>query len=296
MSPPEIPDISLPSPLIRFTPDWPGAREVTLWVKRDDHIHPVISGNKWRKLSGALAELPAGCNGIISFGGGFSNHLHALGYACSELSVPFVAIVRGDYSHQPTPMLNDIRRWGATIHYVNKLTYHQRDCPTYLASLQAQFDGFQIIPEGGSQSQALKGVGQIVKEIHTPFDVIVSPVASGATLAGLARALSPGQHALGIAVLKGQEYLNTLVSRFTGPHPDNWHIEHGFHHGGYAKASAELRTFCDTLYNTYQIPVEPVYSGKMFFAVKALLASGHFTPGSRIVLLHTGGLQGGRNR
>lgn len=289
-----IPSLQLPSPLTSFSPNWDGASRVEIMVKRDDEIHPIISGNKWRKLKYALASLPASTRAIISFGGGHSNHLHALGFVCRQLNLPLHAMVRGNYRNNETPMLKDLITWDTHIHYVDKITYQQRNSHAYLAQLTEQFPHSVIIPEGGSQQQALQGVGEMVAEIDTSFDHILAPVASGATLAGIALALKGSQQALGVAVLKGEGYLESLVSSFLPASIGNWEINHQFHCGGYAKRSDNLIRFCQAFNQQMPFAIEPVYSGKVFFALKTLLADKIFSEGARIVVVHTGGLQGAR--
>lgn len=289
-------DIELPSPIQAFTPDWAGAEHVSIHIKRDDLIHPVVSGNKWRKLSAVFSDTTSLPREIVSFGGGYSNHLHALGYCCNKLKIPMTALVRGDYTKQPTPMLNDLTRWGVSIQYVTKLEYNRRHEDDYLNALRQTYPAATIIPEGGSQQLALSGVQQILCETPQEFDIVISPVASGATLAGLITALRPEQRAIGIAVLKGVGYLESLVEQFL-PEDDrrDWCIEHHFHHGGYAKSSESLTAFIQTTQAQYQLPLEPVYSGKLFYALKTLIADNYFTKGTKILVLHTGGLQSARN-
>ena len=345
--------LTQPSPLELFTPDWPGAEDVTIYVKRDDKIHPVVSGNKWRKLKqfiygyaeqyldgaegstnaeGSLHAEGSSCTAkssvrLISFGGGFSNHLHALGYVCHTLGIPLSAIIRGDYSATPTPMISDLTSWNVDIEYVDRITYKKRDSAEYLNSLKERFSPAIIIPEGGSQEQAIAGVAELVSEItealatnhNTEFDTIIAPVASGATMGGIVSALTPNQHAIGIGVLKGQDYLESLVNQFLPPAiltkkivtkelaakapainveenkaNSNWHINHKYHCGGYAKAPPYLKAFCENFNNAMPFKVEPVYSGKVFFALKDMLKKGTFKSGSKIIVLHTGGLQGAR--
>ena len=322
--------LTLPSPLVSISPKWKGAENVSLYVKRDDAIHPIISGNKWRKLSHSLTQPLS--NAIISFGGGFSNHLHALGFVCFELGIPFTAIVRGNYSANPSPMIEDLIQWGTTSEYVDRKTYQRRNEYEYLNELQTKYPNALIIPEGGSQARALAGLQDMMDEINLEFDVMVAPVASGATLAGIIRALdkrnkcaytglqdmpSSACKAIGIGVLKGEGYLEELVEQFlpnslkrennrhiesnqnTAKLPTQtthsfWHIEHNYHWGGYAKAPPELVAFCDDFNKTMPFEIEPVYSGKAFWAVKDMLAKSKFKDGTRIIILHTGGLQGAR--
>ncbi|HBL20783.1 MAG: pyridoxal-phosphate dependent enzyme [Gammaproteobacteria bacterium] len=297
--------LTLPSPVEPFFPKWKGAEKVSLFVKRDDAIHPIMSGNKWRKLSNALP--PSLPKAIVSFGGGFSNHLHALGFICFKLGIPFTAIIRGDYSATPSPMIKDLIQWQTHIEYVDRITYKKRSDSAYLNELKLQFPDAIIIPEGGSQAQALQGIKDMVDEIEVDFDFIVAPVASGATLAGIINALNKRNRTtatdfrslhkvIGIGVLKGEGYLEGLVQKFLpiSKHQTSWHIDHNYHFGGYAKAPNELQTFCNDFNDNMEFKIEPVYSGKAFWAVKDMLAKGKFEDRSRIVVLHTGGLQGAR--
>ncbi|MFB1035029.1 MAG: pyridoxal-phosphate dependent enzyme [Sinobacterium sp.] len=294
--------IAPPSAESIIQPDWSDKCGITLAVKRDDLLHPVISGNKWRKLKHALIPaIAAKTQHIISFGGGFSNHVHALGYCCHQLNIQFTAIIRGDYSQNPSPMLHDLTCWKSNIQYVNRQTYQQRTNLDYLQTLQKQYPNALIIPEGGSQLQALQGVAEIIDELQNQYDYILAPVASGGTLAGLASGLTncgklTGCKIIGIGVLKGEGYLERLVIDLLAKeqYTKSWHINHEYHFGGYAKSNHELNQFCHDFYQQTGIKIEPVYSGKLFFALRDLIAKGYFSQKSRILALHTGGLQGAR--
>ena len=283
-------------------PDWGAKHGITLAVKRDDLLHPVISGNKWRKLKYALMPaIAAKTKHIISFGGGFSNHVHALGYCCHQLNIQFTAIIRGDYSHNPSPMLQDLICWKTNIQYVDRQTYQQRTNFDYLQTMQQQYPNALIIPEGGSQLPALKGVAEIIDELQNQYDYVLAPVASGGTLAGLIQGATQDvkHHScqiLGIGVLKGESYIEQLVTDLLAKdkYTKSWHINHHYHFGGYAKSNNELRQFCQNFYQQTKIEIEPVYSGKLFFALRDLIAKGYFPQKSRILALHTGGLQGAR--
>lgn len=279
---------------------WPDAESanIKVFVKRDDAINPIISGNKWRKIKFQLINAEQNnIRHIISFGGGFSNHLHALGYCCFQLGLKFTAIVRGDYSNNLSPMLKDLSRWNADIRYVNKLVYKTRDTELR-QTLAAEYPDALIVPEGGSSHYALKGVGEIIQELKQSYDYIVAPVASGGTLAGLIHGLSNTckTQVLGIGVLKGQDYLERLVTDLL-PQANtscHWQINHDYHFGGYAKKSPELEQFCQEFKQTHNLKIEPVYSGKLFFALQDLIKNQYFPPASKILALHTGGLQGAR--
>ena len=270
---------------------------MSVWIKRDDLIHPVISGNKWRKLKYALLQAVQQNTGeIISFGGGHSNHLHALGYCCMKLGIPLIALIRGDYRLAPTPMLQDLDDWGTQLVYLDKQTYRQRADADFISQWQQAHPHALIIPEGGSQRQALQGVAELLDEQEQHFTHILLPVGSGGTLAGLIQA-RPAARVLGIAVLKGQGYLEGLVQNLLPASGDtNWQICHDFHLGGYAKCPSELVNFCRQFSAQTDIPLDPVYSGKLFFALKSLVQQDYFPPSSRVLAIHTGGLQGARHR
>lgn len=294
--------IHSPSPEQRIQTDWTTNSNIQFYVKRDDLIHPIISGNKWRKLKFALYEaVKAKHPHIISFGGGFSNHLHALGYCCRHLGLKFTAIVRGNYQDNPSPMLNDLNAWNADIQYVDRLTYQKRADPSYLNELQCSYPDALVIPEGGSQQAALAGVAEIIDELQQHYDYILLPTASGGTLAGLVARLEhisygPPIEVMGIGVLKGEGYLENLVTDLLPNQQakQNWRINHNYHFGGYAKSNENLQLFCSDFFQQTQIAIEPVYSGKLFYALKALITEQYFPKGSRILALHTGGLQGAR--
>lgn len=294
--------IQAPSPQQVITPHWAKAHNIQISVKRDDLLHPIVSGNKWRKLKYALLEArDNNVKHIVSFGGGYSNHLHALGYCCQKLGIHLSAIVRGDYSQNLSPMLRDLLSWGADIQYVDRITYQQRSEPEYLQTLATKYPNALLIPEGGSQHQALKGMAEIIPELTQQYDYILAPVASGGTLAGLIDGLVQSDNSatcqvLGVAVLKGQSYLEELVGNLLvhKHHKLDWSINHNYHFGGYAKSTPELSQFCAEFTAQTQISLEPVYSGKLFYALYQLTVNGYFPIGSRVLALHTGGLQGAR--
>lgn len=285
-----------PSPVQRL--QLPEQPNILLDIKRDDRLHPVISGNKWRKLKYALVDAVENkVEHITSFGGGYSNHLHALAFACRQLSIPMTAIVRGDYSQNLTPMLTDILSWGSNIQYVDRKTYQMREDKNFVDSLLKQNANGVVIPEGGSQDSALRGISEIINELENSYDYIVAPVGSGGTLAGLIKGVSGSPtKILGVGVLKGQDYLEGLVTALLPNHGNfsQWQINHNYHFGGYAKSNEQLDDFCQRFHLQHEIQIEPVYSGKMFFATYDLIAKKHFPKNSRVLAIHTGGLQGKR--
>lgn len=291
------PSTQLPSPLQVIEPDWRYAQDYRITVKRDDLIHPIISGNKWRKLRHLDENLLPNIKGAVaSFGGGYSNHLHALSFCCKQHGLHNIAFIRGNYTGNETPMIKDLLHWGTHIVYLSKVDYSQRDCGEYLTTLSRRYDIEILIPEGGSHTEHLAGLQGLHNEFTEPVDHLILPVASGGTLAGLAVSKGNIRNLLGIAVLKGQDYLESLVTRLVAEHRVNtpYTISHEYCLRGYAKSTPELDRFCIDTENQLGLPVEPVYSGKVLMALKALIENRAFTPGSTIAFLHTGGLQGAR--
>ena len=301
VAPQEKLNIQLPSPLMPLVV---GTSRCHLWIKRDDLIHPIISGNKWRKLQQLLSNWPnEGYKQLLSFGGGYSNHLHALGYACHQLNIPLTAMIRGNYETRLTPMLQDLLQWGTRLHWLSKKDYQQKNNPDWLRQQPLIDQHTLVIPEGGSSEQVHAGMQQLVAELPEELDYLLCPVGSGGTLAGIIQAMWQAQRhtkVIGIAVLKGEDYLEGLVqSLVTEPAcltEVDWQILHQFHGGGYAKCPVELHQFMQTFQQTTGLVTEPVYSGKLFFALRTLLTQDYLPEGSRICAVHTGGLQGKRQK
>ncbi|WDE04508.1 1-aminocyclopropane-1-carboxylate deaminase/D-cysteine desulfhydrase [Thalassomonas viridans] len=267
-------------------------------IKRDDLIHPIISGNKWRKLKYNLSHAKEqGYKGALSFGGSYSNHIHALAFACYQQQLPCLGIIRGEPEYAANCTLSQARQWGMELSFVDRQTYRLRHDPAYLQELQALYPDYFIIPEGGSNPLALPGVGEVISELNsqTGFDTLMTPVGSGGTLAGLVAADNNQHRLLGIAVLKQQDYLSREVNQLLADNAanyHNWQILNDFHRGGYAKFSPQDSERILAFNRQTGITFEPVYSGKMLLALLDLIEQEYFPPGHKIVLLHTGGLQG----
>jgi len=271
------------------------AYAVDLWVKRDDLLHPTISGNKWRKLKYILNHaLSSGSETIISMGGAYSNHLHALAYIGQRLGIKTIGYIRGEQPRPLTPTLQDMQSWGMALRFVSRAEYRQ------LRGLKDPHDLPGIgpreywLPEGGAVDLALQGIIELVDEITTPYDFLCAPCGTGATLAGLIEGSAISTEILGIAALKNASFVNADVQNLLAKSKDNWQINHDYHFGGFAKTSAKLQQFIENFTETTHIPLEPIYTGKMMFALYDLIKSHTFTPGQRIVAVHTGGLQGNR--
>ncbi len=266
-------------------------------IKRDDNIHPIISGNKWRKLKYNLGFAKENnYTGIISFGGSFSNHIHALAFACQQQGLKSIGIIRGESDYASNYTLTMAQQWGMALNFVDRKTYRLREDTDYLENLKQKYPDYLLVPEGGSNKLALGGVGEIITELNQQceFDTLLTPVGSGGTLAGLIQADNNQHQLLGISVLKQDGYLTEQVNHLLSEeqHFYNWQILSAFHRGGYAKFSKEDEQRIVNFNLQTGFVFEPVYSGKMLLAFLDLIEQGYFSKGQRIVLLHTGGLQG----
>lgn len=287
----------LPSPLQRVDDNFLIQRDIELWIKRDDLLHPIISGNKWRKLKYCLDHaLQIGAQTLVSMGGAHSNHLHALAYAGYQLGLNTRAYVRGEelVSDQGNPTLNDLRQWGMSLQFISRSDYRMlRDRKQHDQAPNGQLGDYWLA-EGGASLLALQGVAEIIDEIEQPFDLIAVACGTATTLAGLIAA-APQQQFLGVAALKGGRFLYDDVRALLGKTVANhWQIVLDAHHGGFGRITPELSAFIESFQQRQAIPLEPIYTGKLVFAIYRLVGQGVIGHGTRVLVLHTGGLQGSR--
>ena len=289
------------SPLQVITHPLLNLAKVTLAIKRDDLLHPDISGNKWRKLKYNLKHAESHhIKHLVSFGGAFSNHIHALAAAGFHFKFKTTGLIRGEAHYASNPTLSAAQQWGMQLKFVDRKTYQLRHEQHYLQHLQSQYPDAYLIPEGGSNQLALRGVEEVISDLvhqtQQPIDHVFTATGSAGTLSGLIsgvmkQSLQTKIH--GIAVLKNADYLKQTVAHFVPQHrTKNWQLHTQFHHGGYAKVTPELANFCAQFTAHTTIPIEPVYTGKMLYALWQLITQGYFPAGTHIVALHTGGLQG----
>jgi 1-aminocyclopropane-1-carboxylate deaminase len=274
---------------------------VRLLLWRDDLRHPDLPGNKARKLKYNLLQARAeGHAHLLTFGGAYSNHLAAVATAGRLYGFATTGLVRGE-AHEPlNPTLARCRADGMALHYLDRTTYRRRADPAFLAETQQQFGPAYLVPEGGTNVLALKGVAELIAELrqHTSFDAVAVAAGTGGTLAGLVLGLAEGGYparAIGVAALKGADFLRDEVDALTlaaaGRHLPDYELHTGYHFGGYAKLPPELRAFIQGFQADYGMLLDPIYTGKLLFGVLDLIAKGHFAPGSTVVAVHTGGLQ-----
>lgn len=289
-------------PIARLTIPEAQAAGVELYVLRLDQTDARVSGNKWFKLKYNLREAQRQRNNtVLSFGGAYSNHIHALAWAGKQLGIQTVGIIRGEPAYAANPTLQDAARWGMKLIFVNRSEYRRRHDDDYLNELQVRFGDVFIVPEGGSNRFAVEGAAEIVtNEMVETYQItdVVLPCGTGGTLAGVAVS-QPSLNVLGIPVLKKAEFLlndiDQLLRDSSCARCSNWSLDFNGHFGGYAKVPTELLEFISEIRARYNLPLEQIYTGKMLFRLIELIKMGRFQEGSRILAIHTGGLQGLRS-
>lgn len=267
--------------------------DVRLFVKREDLLHPTISGNKFRKLKYNLeAAKLQGKQTLLTFGGAFSNHIAAVAAAGKEYGFKTIGIIRGEElasQIQNNPTLTFASQNGMRLEFINRQDYRLKSEEAFLDTLESRFGDVFVLPEGGTNTLAVKGCEEILDTQDFEFDYICSAVGTGGTLAGLVNASAQNQKVLGFSALKG-DFDSENITRFSTK--TNWEIIIDYHFGGYAKVDAALIGFINRFYDENKIQLDPVYTGKMLFGLEDMIAKGRFAPGTKILAIHTGGLQG----
>tara|TARA_R110002126_G_scaffold3263_2_gene18655 strand:- start:91995 stop:92915 length:921 start_codon:yes stop_codon:yes gene_type:complete len=266
-----------------------------LWIKRDDLIDPIIGGNKFRKLKYNIeAAKTEGKNSLLTFGGAYSNHILATARAGQIHNMPTTGIIRGHAEHGLSPSLEKAQDMGMTLNFTSREEYKARYSPDYLSALQTAYPSAYIIPEGGTNIHATKGIAEIRAELPDDIDVIATACGSGGTLAGMitAYADTPQITLLGFSVLKGEDQLTQTIQTLldkSGVTPlCKWQVITGHHFGGYAKAPLTLKTYIKEFHARHNTPLDYVYTGKMMFGFEAWLKD--HSGIKKAVALHTGGL------
>jgi len=276
---------------------------LSVWIKRDDLLRMgpglALCGNKWRKLKYNLAEAKAaGYTRLLTFGGAFSNHIAALAGAGLSFGFKTIGVIRGEALPGLNPTLRFARECGMHLHFIDRATYRKKNEAAFLKTLEQTFGSFFLLPEGGTNENALRGTREIVKECrHQISDFRANywcvSAGTGGTAAGMALEATPEEKVLAFSALKGdflKAEVTTLLSNqpFTG----NWDLITKYHFGGYAKYRPELLNFLNSFYAAQGIPLDPIYTGKLFFGLLAMTKQGYFKRGSTVIAVHTGGLQG----
>jgi 1-aminocyclopropane-1-carboxylate deaminase/D-cysteine desulfhydrase-like pyridoxal-dependent ACC family enzyme len=276
---------------------------VGLYLKRDDLIGPQISGNKWRKLKYNLLEAHRqGHDTLLTFGGAYSNHLYAVAAAGRQFGFHTVGLVRGEETLPLNPTLAFARSCGMTLAYVPRDQYRHKTDANWLESLRERYGDFYLLPEGGSNALAVRGVAELVGEIDLPWTDLCCPCGTGGTLAGLVAGAAGRGQVVGFAALKGGGFLRQEVGQLLREYEDvtgepvtahtNWQVQTDYHFGGYARVQPPLLEFIRRFEGENGISIEQVYTAKMLYGIEDQLNGGGFARGTAVVALHTGGLQG----
>jgi 1-aminocyclopropane-1-carboxylate deaminase len=305
-------------------------RNIRFFFKRDDLLNVFfskkifgdhnmtqsVSGNKFRKMKYNLLYMrKTNIKRLLTFGGAFSNHIHATAAAGQVFGIETIGIIRGEEAAILSPTLRFARDCGMNLHFVNRADYRGKE--VLINSLKAQFGDFYYLPEGGTNDLALCGTAEIVSEIETqldgiPPDFISVPCGTGGTIAGIISAANTATHVLGFSALKGDFLQNEVTNLLKLPqnpfftegvsspiseksnsqNDTNWSINTEFHFGGYARWTPELINFINNFKEKHNIALDPIYTGKMVFGLYKLIESGVIPPNSTVVAVHTGGLQG----
>ncbi len=278
-----------------YQPD--GYEAITLTIKRDDLLHEHISGNKYRKLKYNLEEAKRlGHDTLLTFGGAYSNHIVATAAAGNEFGFKTIGVIRGDEfaqdfprSIQDNPSLSFAKEQGMGFKFVNRTEYRQKESISFIESLEKEFGSFYLVPQGGTNSLAVKGCEEILTEEDDKFDYICCAIGTGGTISGIINTAKPHQKVLGFPALKGDFLRNDILQYVKSE--DNWELQ-DYHFGGFAKINEDLVRFLNDFKKQTNIQLDPVYNGKMLYGIVDMIKKGQISKESSILAIHTGGLQG----
>jgi 1-aminocyclopropane-1-carboxylate deaminase len=270
---------------------------ISLHIKREDLIDAFVSGNKFRKLKYNISEaLKSNSPTLLTFGGAYSNHIAATAAAGKKYGIKTIGIIRGEELGKNTKKTLDTNETlkyavahGMQLHFISRETYRRKEEPDFIENLKAEFGDFYLLPEGGTNSLAIKGCEEILKKEDKEFDYICCSIGTGGTIAGIINASKPNQKILGFPALKG-DWISSEIKKYTTQ--NNWSLVTDYHFGGYAKVDSKLVYFINQFNKKYEITLDPVYTGKMLYGIIDMIENSKFPQNSRILAIHTGGLQG----
>ena len=271
---------------------------IELWIKREDTIHPFVSGNKFRKLKYNIEEAKRQRKEVlVTFGGAFSNHIAATAAAGKIAGFETIGIIRGDELGkdvkttlaQNTTLFHAFEN-GMQFKFVSREAYRNKTSEEFINQLQNEFGDFYLIPEGGTNELAIKGCEEILTTEDEKFNYICCAVGTGGTISGLINSVNDSQKVIGFPALKG-DFLIDEIQQYAERN-DCWNLQTDYHFGGYGKYTAELIRFINEFKNQTDIPLDPIYTGKMLFGILDMVEKNQFEKGSKILAIHTGGLQG----
>ena len=262
-------------------------------ILRLDLLHPTISGNKWLKLRGYIQQAKkAKMAGILTKGGPWSNHAHAVAYACHTMNLTCELWIKG-HQKQVTATLQDCLAWQANITFINRTLFYDEAAATTLA----RENNLLYVPLGGADETGITSVAAYLNELELlPYSHVCCSVGTATTFAGLAFSQQAFAHIIGIESGTKDPALPEKIKLWQQQLPkQKLSLVHDYAFGGYSKYNNELLTFMNQLYEQQKIPTDIVYTGKLFYALKDLATKGLFAPADRILVIHSGGLQGNRS-
>ncbi len=273
-------------------------KKVELFIKREDLIHPEVSGNKFRKLKYNIAEAKKlKKKSLLTFGGAFSNHIAATAVAGKLTGLKTFGVIRGDElglnlkkTLEENATLREAHENGMKFHFISRELYRQKTSFGFIEKMKNKWGDFYLVPEGGTNCLAVEGCEEILTEEDALFDYVCSAVGTGGTISGIIKSLKKHQKVLGFPALKGS-FLSEEIKKYT-IRKDNWKLQKNYHFGGYAKYNEELITFINDFSLETGVLLDPIYTGKMLFGIVDLIKKDHFEKGTKILAVHTGGLQG----
>lgn len=266
---------------------------IKLFIRREDLIHPFISGNKFRKLKYNLKQArEENQTKLLTFGGAFSNHIAATAYAGKENGFETIGVIRGEELASrinENPTLKFAQDCGMKFVFVTREDYRLKTSKYFISELKQKLGSFYLVPEGGTNEFAIKGCEEILSKEDQSYDFICCAIGTGGTISGLINSSFSNQKVLGFPSLKG-DFLKEDIRKFAKN--NNWDLISHYHFGGYGKVSKELIEFINDFYEKKAIPLDPIYTGKMVFGIIDLIKRNYFPKNSKVLLIHTGGIQG----
>ena len=259
-------------------------------LKREDQLHPTVSGNKFRKLKYNLKQAKQeGHQTLLTFGGPYSNHLAATAATGKIMRFKTIGMVRGNEKRSMNPTMQFCKDQGMTLFPISRAEYRQKDKPDWKLSLKKKWGDFYLLPEGGTNSLAVKGCKEILTKEDVDFDIITCSIGTGGTLAGLIESALPHQEVIGFTALKNLN-IKDDIKKWTIK--ENWTLNNDYTFGGYAKITPELIDFINTFNKNFKTPLDPVYTGKLLFGIFDMIKNKEWLTAKKILVIHTGGLQG----
>tara|TARA_B100001057_G_scaffold501048_1_gene620024 strand:- start:788 stop:1666 length:879 start_codon:yes stop_codon:yes gene_type:complete len=285
-------NFKLPSKIKELKLNINNSNNIKLFIKREDLIHDIVSGNKWRKLNYNFKYIKEKkIKKILSFGGAYSNHLHALSWLAKKNNIKSFGLVRGCKLSIENPTLSFCKKNKMDLFFLDRSTYRNSkyNNPIFKKIIKSEENVF-VIPEGGFNEFGIKGCEEIMDEVNEHYDIICCSIGSGCTSVGIIKSLKFDQSFLGFSSFKNNYQIKNIISEKVKTM--NWEINSEYNFGGFGQVNDELKKFIKDFKNTYAIMLDPIYTSKLFFGLFDMISKNKLPKDSRILVLHTGGLQG----